>query len=344
MQILPSYSKNSYNSGSNSNKNNCFNDKYVHNNFNFLGVWIPIEYFRIVIIPFNNDNKSNSFIYNIKKYIMTANGDCAMVLGLSNVSQFIISDPYYLYDVKTIKKFNIPITISYIRYVCRLGHSDVLDWLCKNKSEQFLKCYMELKECEDDIPSIASEYGNVNVLDWWFNSGLELRYNVSALDRALYKNHISVLEWWKKSGLLLKCSDNYLSLYYAVKLHNFEILEWWKNSGLSLDLLYNIMMLYGDIHILNWWKNSGLSLASLYNDEGYKYRCGIDRLNFLYWWKISVLPLDALHNKYNMDDIIEYSESNLYMTCKIYLENCSFISNSFTSLLTSLSSIVKLTN
>jgi len=299
MQILPSYYKNSYNSGSNSNKNNYFKDKYVHNDFNFFGVWIPIEYFRIVIIPFDNDNKSNSFIYNIKKYIMTPHCDCVTILGLSNVSRIIISDPYYLYDVKTIKKFNIPITTLYIRHVCRLGYSDVLDWLCKNKSEQFLKCYMKLKECEDDIPSIASEYGNVNFLDWWFNSGLELRYHGKALDIALHKNHINVLEWWKKSGLLLKCSDN-LSPYYAVKSHNFEILEWWKNSGLSLDPLYNKMMLYGHINVLDWWKNSGLHL--MYSKKSLDWASGRGHINVLDWWFNSGLELkydvEVLSNAY----------------------------------------------
>jgi hypothetical protein len=45
----------------------------------------------------------------------------------------------------------------------------------------------------------ASQYGHVEVLEWWKNSGLECKWSDAAMDGA--SRDVEVLEWWKNSGL-----------------------------------------------------------------------------------------------------------------------------------------------
>jgi hypothetical protein len=136
--------------------------------------------------------------------------------------KIIMGDRFPLYSLKTIKKFNL--NIAY--------HYDYIKQVCKR--------------------------GNVDILEWWKNSGLKLEYDESTLDLASYGGQVKVLEWWKNSGLELKYTEN--ALYWASRNGHAEVLEWWKNSG--LELKYNICALnwasrWGHINVLEWWKNSG---------------------------------------------------------------------------------------
>jgi hypothetical protein len=73
------------------------------------------------------------------------------------------------------------------------GHVNVLDWW-RTKSE------LELKY-SDYAMVWASSNGPAAILDWWAKSGLELRYSRLAIEKAKANGHVAVLEWWAKSGL-----------------------------------------------------------------------------------------------------------------------------------------------
>jgi hypothetical protein len=139
------------------------------------------------------------------------------------INNAIVGDEYYLYDVNTIKKFNLKITQEYIHEISKRGLINVLDWLKKNGL---------LIEYDNTAIDIASTCGHINVLEWWKNSGLPLKYSEKALDDASYSGRLNVLEWWKNSGLPLKYSEKAINDAYLGGLE--YILEWWIKSRLPL--------------------------------------------------------------------------------------------------------------
>jgi len=109
--------------------------------------------------------------------------------------KIIQSDYYYLYNIKTVEKFNLKITCDYIVEVCKYNHTDLLT-LLKNSDIPL--------EYNEKALDTASAIGHINILEWWKRSGLELRYSESSLNEASRYGHTNVLEWWKNSGLPLK--------------------------------------------------------------------------------------------------------------------------------------------
>jgi hypothetical protein len=81
-----------------------------------------------------------------------------------------------------------------------------------------------------DIP-FGNYWGPIRVLDWWKNSGLELKYSVKALYTASRNSCIDILDWWKNSGLPLKYLDIDLEYLFCI-INNVKVKEWWIDSGL----------------------------------------------------------------------------------------------------------------
>ena len=53
----------------------------------------------------------------------------------------------------------------------------------------------------------ASRNGDIDRLNWWLASGLELQYNETAINWASGNGHIAVLDWWLASGLELRYNE-----------------------------------------------------------------------------------------------------------------------------------------
>ena len=146
--------------------------------------------------------------------------------------------------------------------------------------------------------NVASANGHVDVLEWWKNSGLELKYTAKAIKVASLNGHIDVLEWWKNSGLKLKYY--HLIIEDASNYGNIDVLEWWKKSGLELTYNYRIIdnaSENGRVDMLEWWKNSGLELK--YSQYAIDNASEQGHINILEWWKNSGLILQYTKNAMN---------------------------------------------
>lgn len=94
---------------------------------------------------------------------------------------------------------------------------------CKNENVFELVKNLGIKINLEKIMDAASSLGNINILEWAKNSGLDLTYSSMALHVASRGSKIDVLDWWKNSGLELKYNDNILTdvIYYS------KVFNWW---------------------------------------------------------------------------------------------------------------------
>ena len=114
-----------------------------------------------------------------------------------------------------------------------------------------------IPECSMDY---ASRRGLVSLLDWWKNSGLELKWSERAMDTALWCGNIAVLDWWKNSGREMKWT--WVSLRDAIKYlyHGNKALEWWINSGHELKWTEETISMAkkcGNTAVIDWLKKNG---------------------------------------------------------------------------------------
>ena len=123
---------------------------------------------------------------------------CTEFGDIYEVSNFIIGDTYSLLDLETYKKFNLDISKngSIIDHASEHGNVDLLNW-CINSG-------LEFKYTSDAI-DYASQNGHCNVLQWWIDADIDLRYTHKAIHLAFNNNQLEILYWWNNSGLKIKC-------------------------------------------------------------------------------------------------------------------------------------------
>ncbi|AZL89856.1 ankyrin repeat protein [Megavirus baoshan] len=222
-------------------------------------------------LKYTEESLSFDIIKDENKYIELLNWWINSGLKLK-YDDYIIEDAMLNHHINILNWWldsGLEFKLSDIEYLCCCDTEciKVLDW-CK-KSGIILN---------DDIIDMASKDGHINVLNWFLNSGLELKYTKKAMNLA---HDCKILQWWFDSGLELLYDD--LSMSSAL---NVEILEWWKYSGLPLR--YNKYIIpeiieRNNVSILEWWYNSGLDLI-LNEDEikdSLKYACN----KIKQWWK-----------------------------------------------------------
>jgi hypothetical protein len=207
----------------------------------------------------------------------------------------VLGDIYNITDVNTVIKFHkyINFNKNYVDLVSCLGKVDTLDLLMRKFGSQ-------LKYTENALDR-ASEYGQINVLNWWVKSNLPLKYTSNALIRASSNGYINVLNWWRESNLPLKY-DKVIIFENACNNCSLDVLDWWYKSGLKnqseseysdSEIIINRVCGYSNyfdkgkiLDLLEWWKNTVYPLQySEYTLDNVK------RIDVLEWWVKSNLPL-----------------------------------------------------
>ncbi|KAJ1565135.1 hypothetical protein HK405_013076 [Cladochytrium tenue] len=138
----------------------------------------------------------------------------------------------------------------------------------------------------------ASRNGHVAVLDWWRDSGLDVRYTAAAMDGASAAGHLHVLEWWRTQQAasgprrrVLPAKYTRAALDDASAGGRLDVLEWWRSSGLKLR--WSVLAMAGasangKVEVLEWWRASGLEQR--YSALAMDAASAAGRVDVLDWW------------------------------------------------------------
>jgi hypothetical protein len=200
-------------------------------------------------------------------------------------NRIILGEKYSLFDPKTYELFglNIKANIYIVNFASEYGNVQFLQWWKQSGIDLDYSCSKALND--------ASENGHVNILEWWKHSGIMLYYNEYPIHRASYNGNYVILDWWLKSGLELKYSE--YAIAWASGNGHVAVLDWWLKSGLELKYNHDAMdtaSKNGHIDVLNWWLNSGLELK--YSNKAIEWAKINDQDLVLAWWKNSGLEFD----------------------------------------------------
>ncbi|KAI9759332.1 MAG: hypothetical protein M1835_000396 [Candelina submexicana] len=136
------------------------------------------------------------------------------------------------------------------------GKLAVLEWWCTSPS--FLT-----KEYTHESIDGASKAGFVHVLDWWRKSGLRMRYSEAALEQASARGNVEVLNWWKGASMLQEGYESPLrlkvgkSICFAAQYGQEETIRWWDESGIPYmheEAVARIASANGHVNVLRLWK------------------------------------------------------------------------------------------
>jgi hypothetical protein len=175
------------------------------------------------------------------------------------------------------------------------------------------------KEYSTDAMDSASRSGSIQALDWWFDSGLPLKFTESALEAASSQGHIEVLKWWKehsryRSGptsppsppsptgqkdeektrrplLALKVGK---SITYATQAGCLSAVVFWVESGIPFsheDTIAKLASAHGHTRILNYWhRHCGEKM--LFDNQVLVGPTKMGHADVLEWWKRSGLRVE----------------------------------------------------
>ena len=194
-------------------------------------------------------------------------------------------------------------------------------------------------EYSENAMDNASITGRIDILDFWRNSKLDLKYTSKAIDRA--KRNPQVIAWWLASGLELKFTDEVFSTSkievlellnkYGIlkctthaidRLSDFgdaEVLDWWLANFRS-ELTYTTEAIdclsewcFGTkeyaIKMLDWWKASGLEMT--YTNKMMDSASQEGRTDILEWWLGSRLDLKYSHEAFNFSRLPEQEQCRM---------------------------------
>lgn len=173
--------------------------------------------------------------------------------------------------------------------ILRFARTDVLTYLASHQKDIFWNSFSSTylphkastvynspailqwwKECPAVIQKVYDEYavdfaskaGFTEVLQWWLDSGLEMKYTERALENASLRGSIEVLEWWQTNSRKLEGTPRELplkigrSIWLAAQYNRPQAIEWWERSGLPYsheDRVPTLASQFGHVEVLELW-------------------------------------------------------------------------------------------
>lgn len=175
--------------------------------------------------------------------------------------------------------------------ILRFARTDVLTYLASHQKDIFWNSFSSTylphkastvynspailqwwKDCPAVIQKVYDEYavdfaskaGFTEVLQWWLDSGLEMKYTERALENASLRGSIEVLEWWQTNSRKLEGTPRELplkigrSIWLAAQYNRPQAIEWWERSGLPYsheDRVPTLASQFGHVEVLELWYN-----------------------------------------------------------------------------------------
>jgi len=183
------------------------------------------------------------------------------------------------------------------------------------------------KEYSADAMDHASRTNSVSALDWWYDSGLPLKYTEAALEQASSQGHIPVLAWWKEHSRyraaplvpssaseekdLAKAQREPLklkvgkSITYATQSGCLPAIRFWVDSGIPFsheDTVAKIASTHGHTHILDYWRHLR-GEKMLFDNQVLVGPTKMGHAHVLEWWKRSGLRVE--YKTCDMEEALE---------------------------------------
>lgn len=172
------------------------------------------------------------------------------------------------------------------------------------------------KEYSAEAIDNASRSNSVQALEWWYNSGLPIKYTEAALEQASSQGHIAVLQWWKEhsryhrpdSGppmmregrdtctvsrqlLELKVGK---SITYATQSGCLIAIQFWVDSGIPFsheETVAKIASHHGHTYILDYWRKVR-GEKMLFDNQVLVGPTKMGHADVLEWWKRSGIRVE----------------------------------------------------
>ena len=161
------------------------------------------------------------------------------------------------------------------------------------------------KEYNNEALDGASRAGFINVLEWWQNSGLPLKFTEAALEQASSQGRIAALEWWKNQSTAVDDSSANVdsskirlkpgkSICYATQNGHTDVVRWWVNSGIAFpheDTVAKLASNHGHVDILQLWHELKGS-KMIFDNQVLVGATKSGNVKVLEWWRQSGLKVE----------------------------------------------------